>query len=194
MSLKLRLGKMGIGNSSVSIPMAANEKLMQVYGASSATSGEDYAGYFKLAASGAAGESIATRSRTVLTAAKANAHGSHDSLELSTGGSVTGLGTAIRGNLIVPNSAIAAGTYYGMMAEIYTGGNTSALPAGSNAALCINVVAGTAMDLVANAIAFNGTNGDGKMIFTGAPVTLEGSIRILVNGVQKYLPYYSTHK
>lgn len=192
MSLKLRLGKMTIGNSSVSIPMATGEKLMQVYGASTATSGEDYAGYFKLAASGAAGESIATRSRTVLTAAKANAHGSHDSLELGTGGSVTGLGTAIRGNIIVPDSAVAAGTYYGIMAEIYTGGNTSALPANSNAALCINVVAGTAMDLVANAIAFNGTDGDGKMIYTSAPQTLEGSIRVLINGTAKYIPFYTT--
>jgi len=191
MSLKLRLGKMTIGNSSVNIPMVANEKLVQVYGASAATSGEDYAAYFKLAASGAAGESIASRSRLVLTAAKANAHGAHDSLELGTGGSVTGLGTAIRGNIIVPNSAIANGTYYGIMAEIYTGGNTSALPAGSNAALCINVVAGTAMDLVANAIAFNGTSGDGKMIHAAAPDTLEGSIRVLINGVQKYIPFYT---
>jgi hypothetical protein len=81
-----------------------------------------------------------------------------------------------------------------MMAEIYTGGNTSALPSTSNACLGISLKAGTAMDLVGNAIAFSGTNGDGKMIFTGAPVTLEGSVRILVNGAVKYLPYYSTHK
>jgi hypothetical protein len=195
MSLKLRLGKMTIGNSSVSIPMIASEKLVQVYGKSTATSGEDYAAYFMLSASGAAGESIATRGRTVLTAAKANAHGAHNTLELGTGGSVSGLGTGTRSNIIVPDSAVAAGTYYAMMAEIYTGGNTSALPTNSNAALCINVVAGTAMDLVANAIAFNGTDGDGKMIYTGAvPDTLEGSIRVLINGVKHYIPVYTKQK
>jgi hypothetical protein len=191
MSLKLRLGKMTIGNSAVSIPMIASEKLVQVYGKSTATSGEDYAGYFYLSASGAAGESIATRSKLVLTAAKANAHGAHNTLELGTGGSVSGLGTAIRGNIIVPDSAVAQGTYYAIMAEIYTGGNTSAIPAASNAALCINVVPGTAMDLVANAIAFNGTVGDGKMIHNAAPDTIEGNIRVLINGVAHYIPYYT---
>jgi hypothetical protein len=48
------------------------------------------------------------------------------------------------------------------------------------------------MDLVANAIAVNGTDGSGKMIYTHAPTTLAGSIRVLINGVAKYIPFYST--
>lgn len=193
MSLKLRLGKMSIGSDSVAVPInLVDEKCVNINTASTATSGTNYAQYAKLTAFGIGVEAIAGRNRTILRAAAANAHGSHDSLEMSTAGSVSGLGTAIRGNIVMPNVAIANGTYYGIMAEIYTGGNTSALPAASNAALCINVVAGTAMDLVANAIAFNGTSGDGKMIHAAAPQTLEGSIRVLINGVQKYIPYYTT--
>lgn len=194
MALKLRVNKISIGNSSNSVNLdQTNAKGISAYFASANTSGEDYASYVKLAATGAGVEAIGSRARSVISAAAANAHGAHNSLELGTSaGSVTGLGTATRANIIVPDRAVSAGTYYAMMAEIYTGGNTSALPANSNACLCLNVVAGTAMDLVANAIAVNGTNGSGKMIYTHAPTTLEGSIRILVNGVAKYLPYYTT--
>lgn len=196
MSLKLRVGKISIGNASTSIPInAVDEMGSMVYCSTTATSGTNYAQYVKLTSTGAGAEVIGGRTKAVINAASANAHGVHHSLELGTSaGNVTGLGTAIRGNIVLPNRAISAGTYYGMMAEIYAGGNTSALPAGSNACLGINLQPGTAIDLVGNAISFSGTNGDGKMIFTGAPVTLEGSVRILINGAVKYLPYYSTHK
>lgn len=192
MALKLRLNKISIGDASNYVNLdQVNAKGISAYFQSANTSGEDYASYVKIQALGAGVEAIGSRARSVIRAAAANAHGAHNSLEMSTTGSVTGLGTATRANIIVPDVAVANGTYYAMMAEIYTGGNTAALPAGSNACLCLNVVAGTAMDLVANAIAVNGTSGDGKMIHAAAPDTLEGSIRVLINGVQKYIPYYT---
>jgi len=189
--------KFVLGGTSVSAPKPLNTagEIGQLsWYSSTATSGTTYGQYIGLLGNGAGSEQIASRSKCLLaTAGIGNAHGLHATLELDTTyGDVTGLGTGLRGNLVVADRAIAQGTYYGMMAEIYALGDTAALPAGSNACLCLNVQPGTAMDLVANAIAVNGTDGSGKMIYTHAPTTLAGSIRVLINGVAKYIPFYST--
>lgn len=155
-----------------------------------AASGTTYGDYTRLDASGAGSESIAGRSRTLLkVAGVGNAHGRHDTLEFDTvAGAVTGLGTGHRANLVVADRAIGGGTYYGAMAEIFALGNSAALPAGSNAALGINIHPGTAMDLVANMVAFAGTDGSTKPLYTHNPGnTFSGSLRILVNGAVKYL-------
>jgi len=162
------------------------------YLSTTATSGTTYGDYTRLDVSGAGVEGIAGRSKTLLkVAAVGNAHGRHDTLEFDTSaGAVTGLGTGHRANLVVANRAITTGTYYGAMAEIYPLGNSAALPANSNAALGVGVVPGTAMDLVGNLIAFSGTEGSTKPIYThGAGNTFSGSIRILVNGAIKYLRF-----
>lgn len=184
-----------IGSSGTPKPMnTADMRLYQRYCSTAATSGTTYIDYARLDVSGAGVEGIAGRRKTLLTAAGVgNAHGGHDTLELDTSaGSLTGLGTGLRGNVVVADRAVATGTYYGVMAEIFPLGNTAALPAGSNAALGINANAGTAMDLVANAISFSGTDGSGKMIYTNADSdAAAGSIRILVNGAIKYLRFYA---
>ena len=171
-----------------------NQRGIQEYFSTTATSGTTYGRYTQLASSGIGVEAIAARSRTLLTtAAAANAHGHHATLELDTSaGNVTGLGTGLRGNVVVANRAVAAGTYYGVMAEIYPNGNTAALPANSNACLCINAQAGTAMDAVVNAIAFGGTDSSTSMIYTKSATpnySAGGYIRILVNGVIRYIPF-----
>lgn len=183
------------GSYSTPVPInTADDKGINVWFSSTATSGTTYGFYCGLLGNGAGSEQIAARAKCLLaTNSIGNAHGLHATLELDTTyGNVTGLGTGLRGNLVVANRAIAAGTYYGILAEIYALGNTAAVPAASNACLGINLQPGTAMDLVGNAISFSGTDGSGKMIYTHAPSTLEGSVRILVNGVAKYLPYYTT--
>lgn len=155
-----------------------------------ATSGTTYGDYTRLDVNGAGVEGIAGRSKVMLTVAGVgNAHGRHDTLETDTSaGAITGLGTGHRANLVIANRAHATGTWYGAMAEIYALGNSAALPAGSNAALGINIQPGTAMDLVANSIAFSATDGSTKPIYTHNPGnTFSGSIRILVNGAVKYL-------
>lgn len=184
-----------IGTTLVPIALnTAGQSGIKTFFSTTATSDTTYGMYMRLDANAAVSEAIAGRFKTLLTVASAtNAHGGHTTLELDTSaGNVTGLGTGFRGNLVVANRAVAAGTYYGVLAEIYALGNTTALPAASNACLGINLQPGTAIDLVGNAISFSGTDGDGKMIYTHAPSTLEGSVRILVNGVAKYLPYYTT--
>jgi hypothetical protein len=163
------------------------------YYSTTATSDTTYGQYTMLEANGAGVEAIGGRSRVLLKLnTVGNAHGRHDSLETDTSaGAITGLGTGHRANLVIADRAHAAGTYYGAMAEIFPLGNTAALPANSNACLGINAQTGTAMDLVANAISFSGADGTGKMIYTATDSAppMVGSIRILVNGVQRYLHF-----
>jgi hypothetical protein len=158
-----------------------------------ATSDTTYGEYLRLDVSGAGVEGIAGRSKTLVkVAGVGNAHGRHDTLEFDTdAGAVIGLGTGHRGNLVVPDRVIAAGTYYGAMAEIYPLGNVATLPANSNACLGINAQTGTEMDKVVNAISFGGADGSGKMIYTATDTTVthSGSIRILVNGAIRYLHF-----
>ena len=173
----------------------ANAIGIETYWSTSATSGTSYGYYNKLTASGIGVEAIAGRDRTVLSAAAANAHGGHHSLEVTSTGYVTGLGTGVRGNIVfATDTVVPNGTYYGVFAEIYPIGNTGALPAASNACLGINAQTGTANDLVANAIAFNGADGSGKMLYTHSitvGATAITSIRVRVNGVVGYMYVYS---
>jgi hypothetical protein len=163
------------------------------YFKSSATSGTTYGRYNRLSASGAGVEAIGGRDKVILSAAAGNAHGNHSTVEVTSTGYVTGLGTAVRGNIVFgSDTVVPQGTYYAVMGEIYPAGNTSALPT-SNACLCASVPAGTAIDTKANAIAFSGTDGATAMIFsaTDASPDWTGSIRILVNGAIRYLHFTS---
>lgn len=185
--------RFGAGSSASPNTLAAGERGTNSYYTSTATSDTVYARYHYLAGTGAGAEFIGGRDKVVLSAVAGNAHGNHSTVEVTSTGCVTGLCTAVRGNIVFStDTAITGGTYYGVMAELYPAGNTSALPTASNACLCCSVPAGTALDLVANAIAFSGTDGAGKMIYTHAPTTLAGSVKILVNGVVKHLPFYTT--
>jgi hypothetical protein len=186
--------KIGTSSTPFALDTAGQTGIKSFY-STTATSDTTHGEYCRLDVSGAGVEGIAGRSKTLLKVASVgNAHGRHDTLELDTSaGNVTGLGTGHRGNLVVADRAVAAGTYYGAMAEIYPLGNSAALPATSNACLGINSQTGTAMDLVANAISFSGADGTGKMIDTSSVTpTYAGSIRILVNGAIRYL-YWGTN-
>jgi hypothetical protein len=187
-----RLITIGTTTSPLALTVADRMGQKQYY-STALTSGTNYGSYIRMDASGAGVEAIAGRRKTLLTAASVgNAHGGHDTLELDTSaGNVTGLGTGLRGNVVVADRAVAAGTYYGVMAEIYPLGTTAALPAGSNACLCCSAPTATAMDDVVNAIAFSAADGTGHMIYTATDThqTFVGSIRILVNGTARYLHF-----
>jgi hypothetical protein len=173
----------------------ADDKGVALYFSSTATSGTTYGEYIRLDQKGASGEFIAGRRKTLLTVASAgNAHGGHDTLELDTSaGNVTGLGTGLRGNVVIADRVVAAGTYYGVMAELYGLGGTAALPAGSNACLACSVTGG-GMEDVANVFSFACTSGTGHAVYSkGSSITgtMTGWIRVLVNGAVQYMPLYA---
>jgi hypothetical protein len=189
--------KLTVGTTSSPLALTvADEMGQKQYYSTAKTSGTNYGTYVRMDASGAGVEAIAGRRKTLLTGTTVgNAHGGHDTLEISDAGMVTGLGTGLRGNVVFnTDTVVTGGTYYGVMAEIYPAGATSALPAGSNACLCCSAPTGSALDDVVNAIAFSGADGAGHMIHTQSnhPTTLAGSIRILVNGSKAYLPFYTS--
>jgi hypothetical protein len=174
---------------------AVNQIDEKAYYSTAMTSGTSYGRYIRLDASGAGVEAIALRAKTLLTAnGVGNAHGFHATLEADTTyGSITGLGTGLRANLVLPGRALAAaGTYYGLMAEIYAPASADISPVTRHAIL--NVAANgdaTAVGKVLNAIAL--ADGTGKMIYTATDTapTMTGSIRILVNGAVRYLHFSS---
>ena len=183
----------GAGSSTSPNTLLTGERGTNAYYTSAATTGTVYGRYHYLAGTGVGAEFIAGRDKCVLSAAAGNAYGNHSTVEVTSTGYATGQCAAVRGNIVfATDTVVPQGTYYGVMAEIYPIGNTGALPAASNACLCINSQGGTAMDLVANAIAFNGTDGSGKMIYTHAPTTLAYAIKVRINGVKAYLGAYTT--
>ena len=189
-----RLGVTSTSASPFSLSTTANAIGIEQYWTSAATSGTTYGKKNTLTGAGIGAEFIAGRDRCILTAAAGNGYGYHGTLEVKDTGYVTGQGAGIRGNIVFSTDTVVPnGTYYGVLAEIYPIGNTGALPAGSNACLGINAQPGTANDSVVNAIAFNGTSASGKMLyvhsFTPAG-TATASIRVLINGVVKYLYVY----
>lgn len=92
-----------------------------------ATSGDNRGMYLRLYMTGAGGGGEALRAYTdVVGVAQGTCHGAHISLgfgESTTGGSITGLGAALRATLGLPNVAMGAGgTYCALMVEIYSFG------------------------------------------------------------------------
>jgi hypothetical protein len=175
----------------------AGQRGVQEYFSTTATSDTTYGRYTQLKAYGAGLEAIAVRARLLGSLAGiGNAHGLHATLELDTSaGSVTGLGTGLRANIVLPGRALpAGGTYYGLMAEIYSNASADISAVTEHAILAVQANGDTsAKAKVLNAISFAGTDGTGKMIYTAtdsAP-TMTGSIRILVNGAVRYLHFSS---
>ena len=189
-----RLGVTSTSASPFSLSTTANAIGIEQYWTSAATSGTTYGEKNTLTGAGIGAEFIAGRDRCILTAAAGNGCGYHGTLEVKNTGYVTGQGAGIRGNIVFSTDTVVPnGTYYGVLAEIYPIGNTGALPAGSNACLGINAQPGTANDSVVNAIAFNGTSASGKMLYVHSITpagTATASIRVLINGVVKYLYVY----
>ena len=190
-----RIGITSTSAAPFSLSTTADAKGLETFWTSAATSGTTYGWKNTLTGAGIGAEFIGGRDRCILTAAAGNGYGYHGTLEVKNTGYVTGQGAGIRGNVVFSTDTVVPfGTYYGVIGEIAPAGATSALPAGSNACLCASALTGTANDLVANAIAFNGADGNGKMLYTHSitvGATAITSIRVLVNGVVGYMYVYS---
>ena len=172
----------------------------RLYYSTTATSGTTYGDYLRMSAGGAGSEVIASRPKVLLTAnSVGNAHGAHATLEPDTVlGSITGLGTGLRANLVLPARAVLGGTYFGAMSEIYCNGAGASIAGVTKHAVHEISVAGadaTAMNTVKNAISFDhgGTDGTGQMIYTHTVTAGNGygSIRILVNGSPRWIQFYN---
>jgi hypothetical protein len=186
--------------ATTSAPLAldtAGQSGIKSFFSTAATSDTTYGEYMRLDVTGAGVEAICGRSKTYLKiAGVANAHGRHDTLELeASAGSVTGIGTGHRANLVLPARALpAGGNYFGAMAEISIPASGSVAAVTKCACLQIGTTGGdaTAEKTIKNAISFDTLSvGTGNMVVENADTTPDwtGCIRILVNGATRYLHY-----
>lgn len=187
---------MGSGTAALPATTAvAGKNFLEFRTESTATSGDSRAMYLRhyLAGAGASGDAL--RAFATIEAAIDTASGAHISTNFGASGSVSGLAAAARTTLHVPNSALAAaGTYTALQGEIYSDGSSADPSAVTElAALRLaNSGDGTGkgrVDDKAAIISLTGWgDGTGNAVYTHNPGnTFSGSIKILVNGVVKYL-------
>lgn len=188
---------LGVGTTAApALTSTANKDFVEIRAKSSATSGDGRLAYLRFDIGGAGGGGECLRAFTDLTAAAANANGSHISLQVGATGYVTGLGTGIRSQLYIKNEAVHAnGTYYGLQAEVYSEGATSSI-AGATKHAVLGIAAtgnSTGMATVLNAISVDGTSAADatKMISSVSLAELPSGtvgIAVLVNGTRYYIP------
>jgi hypothetical protein len=185
---------MGGGTSLAPLLTAAANANFIEFRAKSTGTGAQRLMYLRYDAAGA-GTYECVRGLLVLTAEAANARGGSFSLVASDTGYITGSGSAVHARLEIADAAVPAnGTYYGALVDLFGDGASSSLAAVTKYAILGIAATGhaTFIDTVKNAIAFDGGSGAGNMIVAGTTLgTAGGSIRILVNGVVKYLPFYA---
>ena len=144
---------------------------------------------------GVSGDAIRGRGLVTAAGTAGTVDGGAFTLEYN-GGQVAGQGTGLRGNLVLPNAALAGGTVYGTIAEIYAGGaNSDAGGATKHAILGIlSTGDGAGADRTMNAIEILGnTDGSGYMIYSHdhAPGNAAGSARCLINGAVRFLKFWA---
>lgn len=187
---------LSMGGGSTAYPLstaAAGSKFLSFYTKSTdATGADSRALYMRHAHTGAGASTDAVRAFVVLTGAGAvAARGAMFSLVAGgAGGTVTGEGCGIKGQLEFINTAgtVGTGTYAAVQAEVYLDGTDSDVSAATSVALFRGVVAGaggaTQNAKVKYAFAFDGiSNATGAMCHTGqGDRTSDAVLQITING------------
>ena len=178
----------------------ADIKMLHLIFDSAATSGDARAMYSFLTVSGAGGAGESVRGRTLISAAAAGSvHGGHFGVEFGAAGQASGQCAGMRATLMIPNSALGAGIYYGGMSEIYAEGASSDISGTTAHAIHAFVCAGntTGTDTATCTLLFagldTGTTGGTDLVDTGpSNVTCDLKVRCMVNGTVAWLMFCTT--
>ncbi len=187
----------GAGNSTTQLVHSTAGNFLSYYLSGSAASGTYRGIYMRLYLTGGAGGEAVRAFTTVSNNAPADTvNGAHISLNFgASAGNLSGLGTAARCTLHIPNRALT-GTTAGVQSEYYADGDTSSLTGASHSFLRA-VLAGDATGLAAAEDTINlievagGTNASGNLVSdagnepTWAAATYK--IRCNMNGTTMYL-------
>ena len=136
----------GIGTAlSPATTATVDGKFIEMRCETTAVSGDNRLAYLRYAIGGAGGGEC-LRASTVVNENTGTAHGAHFGIEFKAeagGSECSGLGVGLRGTLMIPNIAswAPAGTYAGLMAEIYSEGEHSD-PAGMTELSVLRLVNG----------------------------------------------------
>ena len=191
---------MGIGTSSdPATSSTAGDKFVELRCKNSATSGDNRLAYLRFELSGAAGNGECLRAFTKATAALDTVRGAHISLDLSSAGSVTGLGVGLTGQLVIADALPAGGQYFAGMSEIYCAASSSIAAPSKHAIHSFNTAGNaTAAALVRNlfhigSVAVDGGTDTDHMVTTGTAdiglaTNLTAALRIIVNSTNYWIP------
>lgn len=142
------------------------------------------------------GEAGRFRAFLVGDAAAGTIAGSHDTVEMSAGGTNSGLTLGTRGNVIFPNEIVAnAGTFAGVQAELNTGGAATDV-SGTTTSILRLIIDGTAPTSAAQftvpviSVVMPGNLVGNNLIFddNAGTTTVTGKLRISINGTTYWLP------
>jgi len=192
---------MGIGTSSSKASNStASKNFLSFYLNHSNTSGDNRGMYLRTYFSGAAGSGDCARIfATINAVGVANVTGAHISLNLAANTySITGQAIACRATLHVPNAAlVAGGTYAALQAEVYLDGTSSDPRTATQFSLMRLIIDGgnaAAQAKVLNLMSLvniPADSGGAQMYSPGTSMgTVEGTLRILLNGTAKFIPVY----
>lgn len=190
---------MGGGDSTTKIASASvDANFIELRFSNTAATGTTRGIYMKLHLTGGAGGETARFFTTVEANAPVDTvNGAHISLDFgASAGNLTGLGTAVRATLHVPNRSLT-GTYAPIMSEFWGDGSSSAI--GGQASFIRMVAGGTAApaSLDTNGYLFDIqglTANTGKLLYvsTGAaPANTNASLRIKVGATNYYIMLYT---
>lgn len=174
----------------------ADKHALSFYFTTAAATGTSRGMYLRQYLTGGAGGEALRVFNTVSNNTPADTvNGAHISLNFgASAGNVTGLGTAVRATLHVPNRALT-GTTAAIQAEVYADGSSSSVS--GTCSLIRGIVDGEAtgkaacdssvflLDLTATAGAYN----SGEMIVASNSGTITGALKVRINGATKYIPY-----
>lgn len=186
----------GTSAANLSAGTTADANYMQFYITSAATTGTTRGIYDRLYLTGGAGGEALRAFTTVSSNAPVDTvNGAHISLNFgASAGNVTGLGTAVRATLHVPNRSLT-GTTAAVQAEIFGDDTSSAIGGTTSFLRCVNDGSANGKASVDSNGYFFTTSGltanTGKMLRAAAPTSLAASLRVLVEGTVYYLPLYS---
>ena len=190
---------MGIGTSaSPATTSVAAANFVEIRCQTTATSGGGRGIYvrYDIAADGTStGEAI--RGLLMVTKAVGSFTGVSGGVEFhNTTGAISGSATGGSFTMLINAAGQTTGGLYGASAIMHMGGTGG--PPTNHAPLEIRVAGNaTGAAKVLNAISFSvadcADSGGGEMISPGTSMgTVEGTIRVLINGTAKYIPYYPT--
>lgn len=141
----------------------------------------------------------AGRFRASLKGSPTGVCGCHNTVEwISSGATCSGATYGTYSNLVFLNSTAGGGRLSGLCAELFSGGSNTDLTGATASCLCLSIQGtvtaakwtGPLIDIEVP----TGLVGDGLLIDdTSTAATIDGKIRIMINGVEKWLLYDDGH-
>jgi hypothetical protein len=196
---------LGGGTSALPVTTStASKNFLAFYCKTTATTGgsDTRGAYLKVNFAGATtggGETL--RAYSTVTAAVGTVRGAHISLGMATGGSVSGLGTALSCTLEVPGATLSTGTFASIEGQVSVAAS-GALPASHGIFRASVIGDGTACATVKNLIDVDVLTGcvgnkSAALLVCNADVTntgayaSAGALAVRVQGTRYWIPYYA---